>query len=151
MRGSTAGLADGTDPYYNKMTYHSAFLQVLDTFFASFVIGPLVVTYWRGTWNLSDKFLLPHDKLHSSFASLVIGIIGHLIFTTFQGFFKNLFDPNEHRLTFYLGSRLYTSIFAIICVNTWRGGWQVKQIKNLTLISKNDSKNSLKKFSNLVD
>lgn len=130
MRGSTAGLADGTDPYYNKMTYHSAFLQVLDTFFASFVIGPLVVTYWRGTWNLSDKFLLPHDKLHSSFASLVIGIIGHLIFTTFQGFFKNHFDPNEHRLTFYLGSRLYTSIFGIICVNTWRGGWQVKEINN---------------------
>lgn len=126
MRGSTAGLTDGVQFNSGKMTYHNFILQSLDTFFASFVIGPLVVTYWRGTWNLSNEFLLPNDKLHSAFASLVIGIIGHLIFTTFQTFFKALFNPNEHRLTFYIGSRLYTSIFGIICVNTWRGGWQVK-------------------------
>jgi hypothetical protein len=125
MRGSTAGLANGSQILGGKMTCHSLFLEILDTLFASFVVGPLVVTYWRGTWNLSDKFLLPHDKLHSSFASLVIGLIGHLIFTTFQGFLNGLFNPNEHRLTFYVGSRLYTSIFAVICVNTWRGGWQV--------------------------
>jgi hypothetical protein len=128
MRGSTAGISDGEIFHSGKMTLHSLFLQLLDTLFASFIVGPLVITYWRGTWNLSNTFLLPHDKLHSCFASLVIGIIGHLIFTTFQDFFKSIFNPNEHRLLFYIGSRLYTSIFAVICVNTWRGGWQVRLV-----------------------
>lgn len=126
MRGSNAGLASGGfQRERGKMKYHNYLLHVLDTIFTSFVIGPLVVSYWRGTWNLSAEYLFPHDKLHSSVASLVIGILGHLVFTIFQGTFKGLFNPNEHRLTFYIGSRLYTSIFAVICVNTWRGGWMV--------------------------
>jgi Fuseless len=129
MRGSNAGLAaDGAlrKECETKSSYHSFLLHILDTIFTSFVCGPLVVGYWRGTWNLSAEYLFPHDKLHSAFTSLAIGVMGHLIFTIFQSTFKSLFNPAEHRLTFYVGSRLYTSIFAVICVNTWRGGWQVK-------------------------
>jgi hypothetical protein len=126
MRGSTAGLAtEGIEIKHGKIKYHNYLLHILDIFFTSFVCGPLVVGYWRGTWNLSAEYLYPHDKLHSAFASLIIGILGHLVFTIFQGTFKGLFDPNQHRLAFYIGSRLYTSIFAVICVNTWRGGWMV--------------------------
>lgn len=128
MRGSTAGIADGEFQMErrSKNTYHSLLLHLVDLSFTSFISGPLVVGYWRGTWNLSSEYLFPQNKLHSLIASLVLGIIGHLVFTIFQDTFKGLFDPNEHRLSFYIGSRLYTSIFAIICVNTWRGGWQVK-------------------------
>lgn len=128
MRGSTAGLSDGDiqmEQRRSKSPYHSLLLHLIDISFTSFVSAPLVVGYWRGTWNLSSEYIYPHNKLYSSIASLIIGIIGHLVFTIFQGTFKALFDPNEHRLTFYIGSRLYSSIFAIICVNTWRGGWQV--------------------------
>jgi hypothetical protein len=128
MRGSTAGLAADETRRKDeaKNSYHNFLLHILDVVFTSFVSGPLVVSYWRGTWNLSSEYLFPYDKLHSAFASLVIGVMGHLIFTIFQSTFKTLFNPAEHRLTFYVGSRLYTSIFAVICVNTWRGGWQVK-------------------------
>jgi hypothetical protein len=142
MRGSNAGLAtEGFKIQRGKMKYHNHLLHILDVFFTSFAIGPLVVGYWRGTWNLSAEYLYPHDKIHSAFASLAIGILGHLVFTIFQGTFKDLFDPNQHRLTFYIGSRLYTSIFAVICVNTWRGGWMVNESFNFVLIS------HLEKFS----
>lgn len=107
------------------MTYHSVVLEILDSFYSSFVVAPLVVSYWRGTWNLSDTYLMKHSKIESSVASLVIGIVGHLVFTIWQGSLRNHFDPNRHRLTFYCGSRLYTSIFGIVCVNCWRGGWQL--------------------------
>lgn len=141
MRGSTAGIADGElQMERSKNTYHNLLLNLLDISFTSFVCGPLVVSYWRGTWNLSAEYLYHHDINKSSIASLVIGIIGHLVFTIFQDTFKGLFDPNDHRLTFYLGSRLYTSIFAIICVNTWRGGWQVKLLSyrdNIAYIKEN--------------
>ena len=150
MRGSTAGLSDGDFAMATRTTknaYHSLLLHLVDMSFTSLVCGPLVVSYWRGTWNLSSEYLYPHDKLHSSIASLVIGIIGHLVFTIFQGTFKGLFDPNEHRLTFYIGSRLYTSIFAIICVNTWKGGWQV----NVNSYRVNIAYKTVELSSNTVD
>lgn len=107
------------------MTYHSVVLEVIDSFYSSLVVAPLVVSYWRGTWNLSDVYLIPNNKIHSAVASLIIGIVGHLVFTIGQGSFRGHFDPNRHRLTFYCGSRLYTSIYGVICVNCWRGGWQL--------------------------
>lgn len=124
MRGSNAGIADGTI-YRQKMSYHSVVLEVLDSFYSSFVVAPLVVSYWRGTWNLADSYLIPSDKVQSKVVSLIIGIIGHLVFTIGQGWLRNHFNPNRRRLTFYVASRLYTSVFGIVCVNCWRGGWQL--------------------------
>lgn len=124
MRRSDAGLAYEGLPA-QKTTYHSLVLDFLDYCFASLVVAPLVVSYWRGTWNLLEVYLCPGEKIHSSVVSLIIGILGHLVFTIWQGSFRGHFDPDHHRLTFYCGSRLYTSIFGIICVNCWRGGWQL--------------------------
>lgn len=124
MRGSNAGLADG-GMAKEKMTYHSLLLESFDSLFSSLVVAPLVVSYWRGTWNLLAFYLIPHNKIQSSVASLIIGIIGHLVFTIWQGSLRNHFDPSRHRLTFYCGSRIYSSLFGIVCVNCWRGGWQL--------------------------
>lgn len=122
MRTSDAGLADNNSI---RMHIHSVMLQVLDTLYSSLVVAPLVVSYWRGTWNLSEVYLYPFNKIQSQVASLIIGILGHLVFTIFQGSFRSRFSPHQHRLIFYCGSRLYTSIFGIVCVNCWRGGWQL--------------------------
>lgn len=124
MRGSDAGLADGAQ-VRSKMSIHSVVLEIIDSFFAWLLVAPLVVSYWRGTWNLMEVYLLPGNKIHSSMASLAIGIVGHLVFTIGQGSFRSHFDPDRHRLTFYCGSRLYTSVFGVVCVNCWRGGWQL--------------------------
>lgn len=124
MRGSNAGLADG-EMVKEKMSCHSFLLESFDSLFSSLIVAPLVASYWRGTWNLLAVYLMPHNMIQSSVASLIIGIIGHLVFTIWQGSLRNHFDPNRHRLTFYCGSRLYTSIYGIVCVNCWRGGWQL--------------------------
>jgi len=34
-----------------------------------------IVGFWRGVWNLFDKFLLPGDFLLSQIASIVLGIL----------------------------------------------------------------------------
>lgn len=125
MRGSTAGLSDGGLVTMTKITYHSIVLEIIDSIFSSFIVAPLVVSYWRGTWNLADTYLLPGKKIQSSVASLVIGIVGHLVFTIWQGTFRSHFDPDRRRITFYCSSRLYTGIYGIVCVNCWRGGWQL--------------------------
>lgn len=137
MRGSTAGLGDGGLVAMTKITYHSIVLEIIDSLFSSFVVAPLVVSYWRGTWNLTDTYLFPGKKIQSSVASLIIGIVGHLVFTIWQGTFRGHFDPDRRRLTFYCSSRLYTFIYGIICVNCWRGGWQLVDhytARNMTTI-----------------
>lgn len=127
MRGSTAGITDGgySGVRTGRTSSYSALLEVLDSIFSCFVVAPLVISYWRGTWNLAEVYLFPGNKIKSSVASLIIGIVGHLVFTIGQGFLRDKFNPNRHRLTFYCASRLYTSIFGVICVNCWRGGWQL--------------------------
>lgn len=124
MRGSTAGITDG-GLVKQRTTNHSVLLEVLDSLFSAFVVAPLVVSYWRGTWNLAGHYIFEGSKIQSSVSSLALGIIGHLVFTIWQGSFRNHFSPNRHRLTFYISSRLYTAIYGVVCVNCWRGGWQL--------------------------
>lgn len=121
MRGSTAGLAEGT--IVSPDSIHATFLVFLDVMFASVVAAPLVVAYWRGTWNLMFWVLFPNDLFWSAISSCAIGTIGHFIFFLYQEKFSRNFHPDKHRITFMLISRIYTAIYAIICVNHWRGGW----------------------------
>lgn len=123
MRGSTAGLADGVlNP---KISFHAIWLEILDYTFASFVLAIAVVSYWRGTWNLMDVYLFPDNKLYSASTSLAIGVSGHLFFTGLQWIFIKTLDPNQHRLTYYAVSRFYTICYGVVCVNGWRGLWQL--------------------------
>uniref|UniRef100_A0A336M8G3 CSON012613 protein n=1 Tax=Culicoides sonorensis TaxID=179676 RepID=A0A336M8G3_CULSO len=105
--------------------FHGILLQLIDICFVTFVLSTTVVTYWRGTWNLVTHYLYPDDPTSSAIASLLIGINGHLIFTGFQRVFKNSLNPDKHRLTYYIGSRIYTYLYGFVCVNGWRGGWQL--------------------------
>jgi hypothetical protein len=123
MRGSTAGIGDGiVSP---KISYHGILLELIDTFYATFVVAPLVVGFWRGTWNLSGIYLYPSNLPISLCISLGFGIACHLVFSLVQSKLNQCFNPDKHRLVFYVGSRCYTYIYAIACVNCWRGGWQL--------------------------
>jgi Fuseless len=123
MRGSTAGMDDLV--LSPKMSYHSILLELLDTMYGTFIVAPLVVGYWRGTWDLLGYYLYPDQPLISNLISLAIGIIGHMIFTVFQSCMTNHLRPDRCRLTYYFWSRCYTIVFGFVCVNGWRGGWQL--------------------------
>lgn len=125
MRGSTAGMSEGMiGPSAN---IHTMFLSFLDVIFSSLVLAPLIVCYWRGTWNCMDYVLIEPwvPAGYGGLVSLAIGIGGHLLFTLAQRRIDSAFSPDRHRLAFYLMSRAYTYFYGIVCVNTWRGGWQL--------------------------
>lgn len=126
MRGSTAGLAEGA--IVSSDSIHQAFLLSLDVMFASVVAAPIVVAYWRGTWNLMFWVLFPNDSFWSAISSCAIGTIGHFTFFLFQEKFSQNFHPDKHRITFMLISRIYTAIYGIISVNAWRGLWMIHDI-----------------------
>lgn len=123
MRGSTAGLAEGT--IITPDTVHASFLMFLDVMFSSLIVAPVVVTYWRGTWNLMNFVIFPSNMLWSAFSSMAIGTIGHFVFYFYQINFTKSFHPDKHRITYMILSRMYTAVYGIVCVNGWRGGWML--------------------------
>lgn len=122
MRGSTAGITDGLRGH---SPVHFAFLTVLDTLLSTLVISPLVVSYWRGTWQLMDVYVYPHHPLYSAAVSLGIGLGGILVLTMGQTLLADSLHPDRHRMLYYLCSRVYTAVFGVCCVNSWRGAWRV--------------------------
>ncbi|KAJ3622343.1 hypothetical protein MTP99_002858 [Tenebrio molitor] len=131
MRGSTAGLPDTLKAQHNASYY--ALLSFLDAIFSSIIIAPLVVGYWRGVWELMAIYVYPEDVLLSSCISTAIGIVGHLIFTLSQHTFERYLHPDRSRILYYVMSRVYTVCFAFVCVNGWRGPWQL-----LDMFTKNE-------------
>jgi len=127
LRAAGAGMTGGLDSQSSNRL-HYAILTILDTIFSSLVAAPAVVGYWRGTWELSDFYVYPDEPVFSSFASITIGFTGLFAFSVLQHGLDDILHPDKHRLSYYLGSRLYTSVFGLCCVNAWRGIWKALEI-----------------------
>lgn len=125
MRGSIAEL---TGSLKGESQAHYALLAVLDSVFASLIVAPLVVSFWRSVWELMGVYVFPDDALISAGISYAISILGHVFFTLSQHAFEHYFHPDRNRIAFYLVSRCYTVCFAFVCVNGWRGPWMFLDI-----------------------
>ncbi|CAG2057274.1 unnamed protein product [Timema podura] len=120
MRGSTVGISDN---FKTKNRKHYVLLSFIDTFFSVFVVGPLVITFWRGQWCLMDIYVCPAYPFESATISFLVGIFGHYLLTILQRPLTRNLHPERHRLTFYVVSRLYTVCFGFSCVSFWRGAF----------------------------
>lgn len=112
-------------PVPDPSTTYKQVLHLVDILLSSFVIGPLVIAAWRGIWNLADIYLFPDDGIDSALASIVIGLVGYMLFMLPQKLICDSFNRDKHRITFYIFSRLYTFIFAVISVLGCRGPWNL--------------------------
>lgn len=131
MHGSAPEITDRTRQtrgHLSNSPCYASCLEFLDVLITSAIVGPSVIAYWRGTWNLCEDYLIPDNNVYSAATSFGIGVLGNLFFTFFQGFFSGNFKPDKYRLTFYVVSRLYTYIFGAVCVNGWRGPWALTDI-----------------------
>lgn len=126
MRGSTAGLAEGT--IESRHTMHDAFLMLLDILFSSVIAAPIVIAHWRGTWNLIPFLFFENDPLANAIATTFLGIIGHFIFFYCQNWLNRTFHPDKHRLTFMVVSRIYTAVYGFISISAWRGPWTIMDL-----------------------
>lgn len=122
MRGSTAGLAD---TLASGSRAHAALLEAADALFASVVVAPGVVTYWKSSWTLMDIYVLPDNPVSSAAACASFGLCCSLLFSVFQSQLSKHLSPERGRLTYYVLSRLCTYIAGVACVGAWRGVWNL--------------------------
>ena len=97
-------------------------LFVADNLLSAIVIGPLVVFYWRGTWELLDVYLLPDDKAASGWTCTSVGNIGLICLVYLQKPLARWIHV-DNLLHWIFGYHLYTYVLGVLNVCHWRGLW----------------------------
>ena len=97
-------------------------LFLADNLLSTAIIAPLVVFYWRGTWELLNVYLLPHDPAASGWICFVIGNIGIVCLVYLQKPLSRWLHVDVP-LHWILGYHVYTYVLGFFNVCHWRGVW----------------------------
>lgn len=106
----------------------SKLLEAFDKLFSLVILPPFIIGYWRGTYNLLNIYLYTNNILLRSWIFFIIGIIGNFFLTFYQRQIKLFFNPKINKIRYLIGSRIYTIISSIICVNGFRSLWHLIDI-----------------------
>ena len=104
-------------------------LRVIDILWSCFIVTPLVVFYWSGTWKLLDAYVLPVSAtdevpLLSSYVSLgigtAIGLSGYLVLPLLSEHINPQWSVKH-----VIVSRIFSYIYVFGILNFWRGVWNI--------------------------
>ncbi|XP_031335024.1 uncharacterized protein LOC116164911 isoform X2 [Photinus pyralis] len=100
-------------------------LSVLDTVIALYVVTPLTIAHWRGTWELVERN-------RGSFPIWQVFLFAssmYLIFTVARQSFEDIAGCSgknlPHKVILFLSRRLYTYAFACCSVLHWNSGFNI--------------------------
>lgn len=106
-------------------------LHAGDTFFSIFIISPLVVAHWRGTWNYMDLKAEYFPPWHC----FLLGMVLHTTFALLrESLIAEYSKPSNGIKSFgktfrrFIITKVYTYVFSIGCIMHWRGGWDVMRL-----------------------
>lgn len=96
-------------------------LNLGDSIFSLFIIAPLVIAHWRGTWDGMDQY----ERIFPPVNCMIFGAILHSTFALLRQPLNNLESKKSYktRVKIFLIKRLYTYFFSLGCIMHWRGGW----------------------------
>lgn len=105
----------------NRCTKRMLYLG--DTFFSVFVVTPLVVSHWYGTWVFMDH----HPEYFPPLGTFLFSILWLLLLTLTRA---NVYDRMKSstektptlpkRICKYIFVKLYLYAFGVGCIMTWR-------------------------------
>jgi len=108
--------------------------SVADFLWSCLVVAPLVVIYWRGTWDLLEDLEIPIPSLNPSLQKQLSGLICYIlgmlirIILDITKFHIGEFLYERSTLWQVLGTWLFNAIFALAGVSFWRGVWFLMKI-----------------------
>lgn len=115
-------LLDEKEKKLKKKITKSRMLSIFDVFIALFVVTPLVVSFWRGTWSLMNIYAVQFPEVNSFFA----GNFVHFGFLLVQDLLNDILDKQPtiwNKIRSQVIRKCYIYMFAIACIMTWRAGW----------------------------
>lgn len=101
-----------------------ALLELIDTLFSAFIIGPLVMIYWASAWSLMDLYILPDYPFWSAVVTALGGSCIGLLLCVFQDYFSKWLTP-KLGWKYYVLTRFYTCVAGFINVGACRGVWKI--------------------------
>jgi len=106
------------------MTWSYVLLTVADVALTVFVIFPLSILHWRGTWQLQEVYISPSDFKLSCWVSFAIGANLCIVELLIQPWLKETLSTSS-KCTYIVVSRLHLYIhgWAVLCY--WRGLWEL--------------------------
>lgn len=101
------------------------FLNASDSIFSLFLVAPLVISHWRGTWNLLDYY----GNVLPPLNCIIFGATIHTTFAILREPLRNLKSKEciKTKIKICLIKILYTYLFSLGCIMHWRGSWAFAQ------------------------
>ena len=91
------------------------------------IITPLVVSLWRGGWELLDDYLYPGDKAASAWASLALGSLFLVALKLVEPSVQQGLEGTSGR-SYGLGERLFTLSLLVSGLGIWHGLWHLYDV-----------------------
>lgn len=131
MSRTSTGPYDTHKLYSSLNTFASAnlprwkkrLLNVGDSFFSLFIVSPLVISFWRGTWEYMNLY----PKIYPGINCMILGAIIHCCLAilreplhTKYNSFKSLQTTSvTTSFNCFVFTKIYTYIFGIACIMQW--------------------------------
>lgn len=109
-----------------KLRDDKSFLKFLDCIISTCVVGPLCVIFWRGTW---EWLMLHTEDYFPIVETLLLSLIAQTVFTIIREVLQYL-RTKKCKTTLskffgYILDRMYTYVFAVVCIMHWKSQWDV--------------------------
>jgi len=108
----------------NDCIYH-----MVNWFWSAVVVAPIVVTYWRGTWDLLADLVYPSNVPHpatqrqlSGLVCYLAGLVARIVMDMVKGSLENFLEEKED-IVMKIVSWVFTALYALAGVSFWRGVW----------------------------
>lgn len=124
----------------NAVVYHiilppgrctKRFLHISDTFISLFIVTPLVVAHWHGTWVFMDH----NSEYFPPWPMFIFGGFVHLVLVLLRGLMHDKLSMGEkgertlkQRIIKYIFTKVYLYVFSVGCIVNWRCGWAMLEM-----------------------
>jgi hypothetical protein len=115
---SLSVFASSAPPIWKKR-----FLHASDTFLSLFVVSPLVISHWRGTWGAMDLF----PEIFPAMQCMILGAVLHLGFAILREPLHSKYNPLKKletksltkSINLWIVKKIYTYVFSMGCIMHW--------------------------------
>ena len=103
------------------------FLRVCDVIVTLFVLTPLTIVWWAGTWELIGIYIWPSSHWISYWISLAIGNLICVLCWFINPIIARKLSP-EFSFCRMCITVLFNYIYSFGFINTWRGAWEISNV-----------------------